>query len=63
MAQSQPQQIVCESLSWKTLHKIGAGGVAQVQNPVLQKKRRRRRRKEALKMHFYASNVDISILF
>jgi hypothetical protein len=28
--QSQPEQIVCENLSWKTLHKNRAGGVVQV---------------------------------
>jgi hypothetical protein len=31
--QSQPRQIVSETLSWKTLHKNRAGGVAQGEGP------------------------------
>jgi hypothetical protein len=31
--QNQPRQIVCETLSQKTLHKNRAGGVAQGEGP------------------------------
>jgi hypothetical protein len=34
-ARSQPRQIVRETLSWKTLHKNRAGGVAQGEGPEL----------------------------
>jgi hypothetical protein len=33
MVQSQPRQIVCETLSWKIFHKNKAGGVAQNEGP------------------------------
>jgi hypothetical protein len=33
MTQSQSGQIVCETLSQKTLHKNGAGGVGQGESP------------------------------
>jgi hypothetical protein len=33
MVQSQPGQIVCKTLSQKTLHKNRAGGVAQDEGP------------------------------
>jgi hypothetical protein len=33
MVRSQPRQIVCETLSQKTLHKNRAGGVAQGEGP------------------------------
>jgi hypothetical protein len=50
---SQPGQIVCETLSWETLHKNRAGGVAQgedswVQAPVQEGKKEGRKRKENL---------------
>jgi hypothetical protein len=45
---SQPGQIVCETLSQKTLHKYRAGRVAQGEGsaPVLQKKKKKKERKE-----------------
>jgi hypothetical protein len=44
---SQPRQIVCETLSWKTLHKNRAGGVAQGLGPRFKPQYLKKKKKKA----------------
>jgi hypothetical protein len=50
--QSQPGQIVCETLSQKTLHKNRAGGVAQGEGPELKPQYLKKRKRNLKIIHF-----------
>jgi hypothetical protein len=45
LVQNQPGKIVCETLSWKTLHKNRAGGVTQGEGPEFKLQYRKKKKK------------------
>jgi hypothetical protein len=50
VVRSQLWQIVCEPLSWKTLHKNRAGGVARGEGPELKPQNHKKKKKTGWQM-------------